>query len=81
MVSFGEVSSSNTTSTLRPAMPPAALNFSTVHSVAQMPEMPGLAARPERGASTPILSGLFCAIAGAKTPAEADSAPIAAADF
>src|SRR6185312_14342236 len=46
-----------------------------------MPFSPGAAAMPERGARTPILIGVFCAIAGAKTPSVAAKAPIAAADF
>ena len=58
MVSLGEVSSSITSSILRPAMPPPALNFSTAHSVALRPLMPGLAAMPVRGARMPILHGL-----------------------
>jgi hypothetical protein len=45
-----------------------------------MPFSPGAAAMPERGARIPILSGLFCAMAGAKT-LDIDSAPTAAADF
>ena len=82
IVSFGEVSSSMTSWTFRPAMPPSALIFSIAHSVARIPLMPGLAARPVRGARTPIFSGLFCAIAGAKRPeAGVTSAPAAAADF
>jgi hypothetical protein len=36
---------------------------------------------PERGASTPILIGLFCAMAGAKMPSVAAMAPMAAADL
>src|SRR6476619_5152800 len=45
-----------------------------------MPFSPGAAAMPERGARIPILSGLFCAMAGAKMP-DIDSAPAAATDF
>ena len=41
---------------------------------------PGAAAMPERGARMPMRSGLFCAIAGAKMPAEAETAQSAAAD-
>jgi hypothetical protein len=45
-----------------------------------MPFSPGAAAIPERGAKMPMRSGLFCAIAGAKMPAEAETAQSAAAD-
>ena len=69
MVSLGLVSSSTTSSILRPAMPPAALKRSTAHCVARRPLSPALAAMPERGARMPILTGLAWAMAGAKTPA------------
>src|SRR5262245_3337430 len=35
---------------------------------------------PARGARIPIRNGLFCAIAGANTPPDTDTAPTAAAD-
>src|SRR5581483_6499945 len=81
IVSLGEDSSSITSSTLRPPMPPLALKRSTAHCAARMPFSPGAAAMPERGARIPIRSGLFWAIAGANTAPEADSAPATAADF
>ena len=81
IVSLGEVSSSTTSSILRPAMPPLALNFSTAHSVAFMPLMPGLAAIPVRGARMPILQGLAWAMAGANTVPEVAAAPVAAMDL
>src|SRR5262245_3776904 len=81
MVSLGEVSSSMTSSILRPAMPPAALKRSAAHCVARMPFSPGAAAIPERGAKMPMRTGLFCAIAGATTSPEAANAPAAAADL
>ena len=62
-------------------MPPWALYFSTAHWVARMPFSPGPAMMPERGAMMPRRNGLAWAMAGAKTPAEAESAPAAAADF
>ena len=58
IVSFGEDSSSITSSTLRPAMPPWALKRSTAHCVARMPLTPGAAAMPERGARMPIAQRL-----------------------
>ena len=62
-------------------MPPPALNFSTAHSVAFMPLMPGLAAIPVRGARMPILQGLAWAMAGANTDPEVAAAPVAAIDL
>src|SRR5262245_25082296 len=61
-------------------MPSLALKPSTAHCVARMPLRPGAAAIPARGARMPIRSGLFCAIAGANTPPDTDTAPTAAAD-
>src|SRR5215472_19134333 len=81
IVSLGEDSSSMTSSILRPAMPAWALKRSTAHCVARMPFSPGAAAMPERGARRPMRTGLFCAIAGAKTSPATESAPAAAADF
>src|SRR6185295_20413401 len=81
MVSLGDVSSSTTSSIGRPAIPPDALNFSTAHSVALRPLMPGLAAMPVRGARMPSLQGLAWAMAGANTPGEVAAAPVAAIDF
>src|SRR5262249_62430187 len=78
MVSLGLVSSSITSSILRPAMPPLALNFSTAHCVALSPLSPALAAIPERGARMPTLQGLACATAGANTPGAVAPAPVAA---
>src|SRR5262249_26892417 len=78
MVSLGLVSSSITSSILRPAMPPAALNFSTAHCVALSPLSPALAAIPERGARMPTLHGLACAMVGANTPGAVAPAPAAA---
>src|SRR5215470_4571284 len=80
IVSLGVDSSSITSSTLRPPIPSLALYLSTAHCVARMPFSPGAAAIPERGARMPMRSGLLCAIAGAKMPAEAETAPSAAAD-
>jgi len=76
-----ELSSSMTSSILRPAMPPAALNRSAAHWVARMPFSPGAAAMPERGARIPMRTGLFCAIAGATASPDAANAPAAAADL
>ena len=81
MVSLALVSSSTTSSILRPAMPPPALNFSTAHSVARSPLMPALAAMPVRGARMPILTGLAWAMAGANTPGGSASALALAMDF
>ena len=81
MVSLALVSSSTTSSILRPAMPPPALNFSTAHSVARRPLMPALAAMPERGARMPILTGPDWAMAGANTPCGSASALALAMDF
>src|SRR5215470_1528364 len=81
IVSLGELSSSMTSSILRPAMPPAALNRSVAHWVARMPFSPGAAAIPERGARMPMRTGLFCAIAGATTSPDAANTPTAAADL
>ena len=61
MVSFGLVSSSITSSNLRPAMPPSLFIRSVAHCTARMPHSPAVPAAPERGAMIPILSGLFCA--------------------
>src|SRR5215813_13417034 len=81
IVSLGEDSSSITSSILRPAMPPWALNFSVAHWLARIPFSPGAAAMPERGARTPMRTGLFCAMAGAETSPDAASALAAAADL
>src|SRR5215467_12677149 len=78
MVSLGLVSSSITSSILRPAMPPPALNFSTAHCVARSPLSPALAAIPERGARMPTRQGLAWAMAGANTPGAVAPAPAAA---
>src|SRR5262249_42078301 len=81
MVSLGEDSSSMISSILRPAMPPLALNRSAAHCAARMPFSPGAAAIPDLGARIPMRTGLFCAIAGMRTPCAIANAPAAAADF
>jgi hypothetical protein len=71
IVSFGLVSSSNTSSILRPAMPPSLFIRSVAHWTARIPHSPAVPAAPDRGAVIPIRSGLSCARAGAKTPGAA----------
>ena len=79
IVSFGLVSSSITSSNLRPAMPPSLFIRSVAHCTARMPHSPAVPATPERGAMIPILSGLSCAIAGENTcGAAAASMPVPA---
>ena len=65
IVSFGLVSSSITSSNLRPAMPPSLFIRSVAHCTARMPHSPAVPAAPDRGAMMPIRSGLSCASAGA----------------
>src|SRR5450432_264374 len=64
MESLGLVSSSITSSTLRPAIPPAALMRSTANSVPRSPHSPMVPMMPDLGVMMPIFSGRFCAIAG-----------------
>src|SRR5688572_23590191 len=64
-VSFGFDSSSTTSSTLRPRMPPPALIRSTAHCVPRSPDSPTGAVTPALAASTPIFTGPACASAGA----------------
>src|ERR1700720_3605598 len=65
MVSFGLVSSSNTSSILRPAMPPSLFIRSAAHWTPRIPHSPAVPAAPDRGAIIPIRKGLSCASAGA----------------
>src|SRR5712675_188580 len=65
IVSFGLVSSSNTSSILRPAMPPSLFIRSAAHWTARMPHSPAVPAAPDRGAIMPSRRGFSCASAGA----------------
>src|SRR5215468_10278055 len=79
IVSLGLVSSSITSSNLRPAMPPALFIRSVAHCTARMPHSPAVPAAPDRGAMMPILRGLSCASAGANSRgAAAATRPVAA---
>src|SRR5689334_15234494 len=77
MESLGLVSSSTMSSTLRPAMPPAALIRATANSVPLRPHSPMVPAMPALGAMMPILSGVFCENAGAPMYDVAAAAPMA----
>src|SRR5918998_3259653 len=74
VVSRGFVSSSTTSSTRRPATPPAALIFSTANSTPFSPTSPTVPATPARGAMIPTRSGRFCARAGSGSAAAAPPA-------
>src|SRR6185436_2208787 len=62
--SFGLVSSSTISSTLRPAMPPPALMRATAYSVPRRPHSPMVPAMPALGAMMPTRSGFAWARAG-----------------
>src|SRR2546422_7389586 len=73
-VSFGLDSSSITSSSLRPRMPPAALMRSVAHCTPRSPDSPTGASTPALAARMPSFTGPDCANAGARssrTPAAA----------
>src|SRR5690242_3713606 len=74
-VSFALVSSSTTSSTLRPRIPPDALTRSAHHWVVTSAHSPMLPSTPERDARTPTLTGPDCANEGTPASELAASAP------
>src|SRR5439155_22064849 len=74
-------SSSTTSCTLRPRMPPALFTRSAHHSVPRRPAVPTGAAIPARIATMPILTSGACARALSGKPPTLATAPLATTPF